>query len=357
MIAYAEVLREKNPEDPAIGGLLRPGLCRTIHERIDCSLCKGERGRRRLACEDELCAWCHGQRVLHEHDLAILAWKDDALLAKPADPRDAGRVLALEVHGFDTIAEANEWVRKRSLGRIGVKVQRIRTHRYVDPTPAELTEAKEAGRLEPVGRIEHGALLLARYSGWAEATLHGARLQTRGKQEASLTTYTVEGAAEAAAVARWNTHMAMRTAAILGELEELARVLRDQFRRHAASGSKGALAWPGRAEARASIMEEVAARQEEEHDPGGGAGEKHGEGGTCHGCPPSIAPPIYRLMSSGREDAQVVHEDKFPHSLVRAHLLLIQHAKAAALVAKHATPALSARAERRRIETRAAVPF
>ncbi len=357
MVAYAEVLRGKDGADPAIGGLLRPGLCRTIHERINCGLCKGERGRRRLACEDELCAWCHGQRVLHEHDLALATWLTDEELKAPADPRDAKRILGLEVHGFKTIAEANEWVRRRSLGRIGIKVLRLRTHAYMEPEAEEVELAKARGDLEPAGRITHGVLLLARHTGWGEAVLQGARLQERGDVTASVTVYTIEGAAEAAAVARWNTHLALRTAAVLGELPELARVLRDQFRRHVATSMMGALDWPGRAEARASICAEVAARREEElekrgDDPDG----KHGEGGACHGCPEEIAAPVYKLMANAREDAEVVHESKYPHALIRAWLILREHARQAALVAKHAA-ATAARALAQREENLITCPF
>ena len=320
LVAHAALIRTTSPEDPAINALLRPGICRAIHERVTCQGCNGSRGKRRIACEDELCAWCHGSRVLHEADLALANWQAAAV----------GDVLALEVWGFHTLADVNEWVRRRNLARLGLKVLKVKTHRYLEPSTEAKAEAKRAGGLEPAGAIEHGILILIPFTGWREACLHGARIQS---DHATLTRYTVEGAAERAAELRWSTHIALRTAAVHGEVQEVARILRDQFRRQAASGGKDSLYWPGRQDARASIVAEVAARREAEEAAGGGCGqEEHG-----HNCPcdPRTVPADYDLMSSGRDDAVVVHRQEHPHTLVRAWAFLEHHRQELRLLAEH----------------------
>lgn len=334
MVAHAALLRSLDPEDPAINALLRPGICRSIHERVTCQGCNGSRGTRRIACEDELCAWCHGSRVIHEHDLALANWQAAGV----------GDILGLEVWGFHTLAEQSEWIRHRSLARLGLKMLKVKTHRYLEPSLEAKAEAIAAGAFEPEGKIEHGVLLLIPFTGWRQACLHGARIQQSG---ATLTRYTAAGAAERAAELRWGTHVAFRTAAVFGEVAELSRVLRDQFRRQAASGGKEALFWPGRTEARQSICAEVRARREAESANGSGCSSHDGR----HECPcdPRTVPAYYDLMSSGREDAVAVHRQEHPHALVRAWAFLEHHRAELRQLAEHL-----AREQAREL---AAVPF
>jgi hypothetical protein len=364
LVAEAERLRELDPVDCAAGGLLRPSICRTINEWVTCSLCKGERGRRRIACEDEMCAWCHGTRVLHEHDLAALEWKAAGV----------AEVIAMTVDGFGTLADADEWVRSQAFGRQAVKLLKVRTLAYVEPTDAEKEDAKADGRFEPEGRIEHGIILACKYEHHGECVMRGSERRANGREDhaptglvASVLRYTVDGAAELIARGRWATHMALRTAATLNELKPLARTLRQMFRRRAASSGKGALSWPGRIAARESISEEVAAKRAAEEvaakalsEARGESAPKHGEPGhQCEGCPPAIAKPEHHLMSSGRPDAKVIHTQRFPHTLERGWRLLASHAVQARQVAEAtaSAKAVSARAQVRRREARERVPF
>jgi len=359
LVAHSELLRERDATDSAIGGLLRPSICRTIHEWVTCSLCKGERGRRRIACEDEMCAWCHGTRVLHEHDLAAKEWTAAGVL----------EVVALKVTGFKTLAASDEWVRVQAFGRQGVKLLKVRTLTYREPTDQEKADAKAAGGFEPTGRIEHGIILAASYKSWTQAVLRGSERRAQGRADHAATglvakeaRYTTAGAAELIARGRWATHMALRTAATLGEVEELARTLRMMFRRRAASSGKGALSWPGRIAARESIAEEVAAKREEATalEERGESAPAHGEPGhQCEGCPTAIAAPEHHLMSSGRPDAEVVHTQRFPHTLERGwRLLAARNVQARQVAEATATArATSARAKQKRVEARERVPF
>jgi len=364
LVAHSELLRERDATDSAIGGLLRPSICRTIHEWVTCSLCKGERGRRRIACEDEMCAWCHGTRVLHEHDLAAKEWTAAGVL----------EVVALKVTGFKTLAASDEWVRVQAFGRQGVKLLKVRTLTYREPTDQEKADAKAAGGFEPTGRIEHGIILAASYKSWTQAVLRGSERRAQGRADHAATglvakeaRYTTAGAAELIARGRWATHMALRTAATLGEVEELARTLRMMFRRRAASSGKGALSWPGRIAARESIAEEVAAKREETAaaeatalEERGESAPAHGEPGhQCEGCPTAIAAPEHHLMSSGRPDAEVVHTQRFPHTLERGwRLLAARNVQAKQVAEATATArATSARAKQKRVEELARVPF
>ncbi|KKN40132.1 hypothetical protein LCGC14_0736300 [marine sediment metagenome] len=341
MVAYSDVLEQANAADPAVNALRRPSTCRTFHERVTCRGCRRSRGVRRTACEDELCAWCHGSRVLHEHALALAAWR-------AAGVKD---VLAFEVWGDEseltkygqkpkpkgghpTSAELSLWIRQRSLGHLGLKMRRVNSIRYVEPTEEKRKAAKAAGLPEPKGQLECGVLLLIAFDGWAQAVLRGAEMQSC---EASLTRYTLEGAAERAAVLRWGTHVAYRTAACLGEFSELARTLRDQFRHQASSGGKTALYWPGRADARESIVAEVRARREAIATATANGGDScghDGEGQACE-CDPAKVKADYELMSSGRDDAVVVHRQEFPHSITQSWRYLRQFERHLRLVAEH----------------------
>lgn len=365
LVAEAERLRVVDAEDPAIGGLLRPSICRTIHEWVTCSMCSGERGRRRIACEDEICAWCHGSRVLHENDLALADWKAAGV----------AEVLVLRVDGFKRLADSDAWVRTLALGRQDVKVLRVRTLTYDEPTMEELDRAKEAGDLDPAGAVRFGVLLVAGYKGWTEAILRGAFLRARGRLDgqgdatgltATMDRYTAAGAVEQVARARWGVHMALRTAATLGEVKELADVLRQTFRRRAASSGKGALSWPGRSAVRESITEAVAERRDQEEaaedaarEERGEAPPRHGEAGhKCEGCPAPFAKPVHNLMSSGRPDARIVHSQEWKHTLERAHRLLAHDLKRRqGIEAATAQAQADATAYRDRIESRERVPF
>ena len=321
---YAEVLRIKDATDPAIGGLLRPSICRSIHEKVSCSCCKGSKGCQRLACEDELCSHCHGTRVLHEHDVALAAWLAEGAAVE--------KLLVMHLEGHETPGELETWVREMQFGAYGTPVLKIRTLRYFEPTGAQIEAASAAGDLPPVGRIRFGVIIVVRELGSERAFIGGgvSASNIQDGLEGTINVFTAAGAAEQVARARWATHVALRTAAAAGEVEELARVYRLRFRRRVASRSAGALHWPGRTEVRESISEEVAKRREEREAVVEAAyaarGEKppqHGEEGyRCEGCPPSIAHSEHHLMSSGRDDAEVVNTQRWRHTLVRAHTIL-----------------------------------
>ena len=203
-----------------------------------------------------------------------------------------------------------------------------------EPTQTEKDTAATAGDFEPSGRIEHGVFLMIRYTPWYEAVLHGARVVG---PSATLTRYTAAGATERAAELRWQTHIALRTAAVGGQVFELARVLRQQFGRQAASGGKEALFWPGRAETRQSITAEVRARREAEEAANGGGAAGAECGHDKHACPcdPKRVRADYDLMSSGRDDAVVVHRQEHPHTLVRAWAFLEHWRLEIRLLAEH----------------------
>lgn len=341
MVAAAELLRVADSQDKAINGLLRPGVCRLIHERVSCQGCGGSRGTRRIACEDELCAWCHGSRVLHEHELVLASWTSGQV-------QD---VLGLEVWGFADLAAVTDWVRRRTLPKLGLRPLKIKTHRYVEASAEETAAARAAGTISPTGelegRIEHGILLLVAYQGWHECVLRGARLQS---SQATLTRYTAAGAAERAAELRWETHLALRTASVAGQTNELARVLRDQFGRQSASGGKDALFWPGRAEVRASIVAEVQARRAAAEQAEGGDACAHDADQGVHTCPCNPTSPAWHtLLSSGRDDAVDLHRQEHPHSIAAAWRMLEQHRADLAQLTEHA-----AREEAREL---AACPF
>ena len=366
LVAHAELLQSVDPEDPAIGGLLRPSICRSVHERTTCSLCKGERGRRRIACEDELCAWCHGSIVLHEHDLALADWR----------ARGFSKLAIMRVEGFSTLAEADAWYRARALPRWGVPCLRVRTLRYREPEEAEVAAARARGEFEPEGRFDYGMLVVADWgtNGWSMACLSGAALcaeldpETREPSglDYDVTLYTAEAAAEQVARARWGTHTALRTAATQGEVGILASCLRAVFRRRSTSSSKDAPTWPGRETVRGAIGAEVRARREAEEAAAaaqraarGEREPRHGEPGhRCEGCPAPIAQAEHHLMSSGRDDAYVVHTQPWPHGLQRAWTLLEQDRRHRAWVEEaRARAAAEAAAERARREALQRVPF
>jgi len=333
LLAYAEGLEHIDASNPAAKALARVGLCRQFHERMVCGTCSGSKGKRRLACEDELCAWCHGTRVLHERAIALQAWTADPELAKGTHAD--GRILVLAIKGFATLADADAWYRARDFR--GVHPLRVRT-----------LDAVEDDQAEDGIRLEHGMLVLSRYSHLGEAYLHGARIHADPDDGLSgaLDIWTVAGAAEAAGWARWSYHVALRAAVVAGAFDEAARIATETFRRQGVTRSKKALTWPGREDARASIMAEVAARALEDAEAGEHGGDCDRD--ECPGCPGDV---VYELMSSGKDDAEVLHRSPYPHGWTQARRLMAEHAR------REAATSSAAVAKRKRTESRERVPF